>query len=139
MATEELPQMIIGFGQSTKLDAVTVAMYQDPVINDWIVWGANSTTFRLELLRSAHIDLYRQYHPYQLSMIFGFRKCTEYINSMYSHPLLGATPIIVQMLRDSGYTVLPDKQADDIDPNQLDTALRERPDLYQRREMKEDG
>lgn len=134
---EEPTQIHIGFAKSDKQIDLVFIHYLDPVLNEWVAFGINTSTFRMEILKETRIDLIRAYHPHQLPLLVGFRKGKEWINKMYSHPGLGATPIIVQMLRDSGYTILPDRVSDDITPPMLDAAMRERPDLYQRKEMKE--
>ena len=135
---EDPTQLLIGIGKHIDGKDKAVILYIDPVLDEWVIWGNDPDMFEMQLLKDMNltIDLYRQYLPYQLPLLNGFRKNKEFINKieMFDN---GSTRIIVQMLRDSGYTLLPDRQPDNITVTQLDAALKERPDLYLRREMKE--
>lgn len=133
---EQPTQLIIALGHILDVDIACI-IYNDPVIDDWIVWGDSGVAFRSMLLVESKTDWYRQYHPYQMPLLDGFRKLKGYINTVYNHPTKGAIPIIVDMLRASGYNLLMDEPSSNITLKQLDDALRARPDLYERREMKD--
>lgn len=132
-------QLFIGFTEDGYEVLMPFILYRDPVMAEWVCLGLDSVLFELKILKYLTWDkttVLRQYQPYQISMLSGFRKHLDRLNMPMGS--LGATGIIVEMLRDSGYNVLPHKSLEQITPKMLDAALRERPDLYQRREMKEE-
>lgn len=130
--------MFIGFARtnSEQGNYLPFILYYCPIMLEWVSYGLNPYTFSLQIMNLIDADIIRQYHPYQLPLVVGFRKNIRF---MLDKPFAyrGATTQIVRILRDSGYSILNQVAYDNITPEMLDNAMKERPDLFERREMKE--
>ncbi len=136
----------------------------DPVLGIPVCFGAIQNGFVMMPLSHYGDDFIRSFTPVQLPLLTGFRKNLQWINAPYDYaglvgmsivefnshilnwksknPFLDAhklfcSEIVTKMLRDSGYDILPNNEAGTVDPYALNVAMAERPDLYTRREMRE--
>lgn len=139
-------------------------LYDDPVLGVPVTFGANANGFTMVPISHFPDDIVRVFTPMPQPLLVGFRKNIQWINAPYDYGgLLGmafveaemkilhwkaknpfldtqklfCSEIVTKMLRDSGYDILPDQDAGTVDPWVLNCAMKERPDLYTRREMKE--
>ena len=104
-------------------------LYKDPVFDTDVYWDCRDEFYFVVLSFGYPTDLKTVYTPQHGPLLNGFRK---YWKNKEDIKYIGS---YVKMLWDSGYNILTGKDLEKITLEQLDKALRERPDLFQRDEV----